>query len=105
MVQVLLMFGLEGKLDKHQSAQKGKQFEALRVQLDEVFLTLEQSYTDQLIDSAVEDGDLREHIYHRINVLKDFMRVIDNVISSGKVSAAEIVRQSQIQTGEKRGFF
>ncbi len=81
-------------MDKQQTASKGKQFEALRVQLDEVFLTLEQSYMDQLMGSAVEDVDLREHIYQRVNVLKDFMRVIDTIIASGKVSQAEIIRQS-----------
>ncbi|MCK5315379.1 MAG: hypothetical protein KAJ53_09665 [Anaerolineales bacterium] len=91
--------------NKQQSAQKGREFEVLKVQLDEIFMTLEQAYTEQLIESAAEDGDLREHIYHRINVLKDFMRVIDTIISSGKISQAEIVRQAQIQQGEKREFF
>ncbi len=91
--------------NKQQSAQKGREFEVLKVQLDEIFMTLEQAYTEQLIESAAEDGDLREHIYQRINVLKDFMRVIDTIISSGKISQAEIVRQAQIQQGEKREFF
>ena len=91
--------------NKQQSAQKGREFEVLKVQLDEIFMTLEQAYTEQLIESAAEDGGLREHIYHRINVLKDFMRVIDNIVSSGKISQAEIIRQAQIDNGEKRDFF
>ena len=92
-------------VNKQQTAEKGRQYEVLKVQLDEVFLTLEQAYMDQLIDSAVEDRLLRDHIYQRINVLKDFMRVIDNIVSSGKISQAEIVRQAQIDRGEKRDFF
>lgn len=90
---------------KERTAQKGREFEALKVQLDEIFLTLEQAYMDQLVDSAIEDRLLRDHIYQRINILKDFMRVIDNIIASGKISQAEIVRQAQIQQGEKRDFF
>ena len=92
-------------MSKEQSAQKGREFQALRVQLDEVFMTLEQSYMDQFNESSFEDADLREHLYHRIRVMKDFARVIDAVVSSGQISQAEIIRLSKIESGEKREFF
>lgn len=92
-------------MSNQKAVTKGEQYQALKVQLDDVFLTLEQSYMDQLIESAMEDDQLRNHIYHRIRVLKDFMRVIDLVIADGKVARADIIRVSKIDSGAVKPFF
>lgn len=92
-------------MTKQDTAQKGREYSALRVQLDDIFMTLEQSYMDQFNESSFEEADLREHLYHRIRVMKDFARVIDSIISSGQISQAEIIRLSKIESGEKREWF
>ncbi len=87
------------------TSDKGKSYEVIKVQLDNVFMTLEASYIEQLVESSSEDTELRDHIYHRIRVLKDFMRIIDLIIAEGKISQADIIRLAKIEGGERKDFF
>ena len=87
------------------TSDKGKSYEVIKVQLDSVFMTLEASYIEQLVESSSEDKEMREHIYHRIRVLKDFMRIIDLIIAEGKISQADIIRLAKIEGGDRKEFF
>ena len=73
--------------------------------LEDNCLILETSYMQQIIDSASDESELREHIYHRLRVLKDLKVVLTKVIANGQISQADVIRMSKIQSGEIKEFF
>lgn len=48
-----------------------------------MFDQVEKEYSEQLFATAVEDGAVRELIYHRMNALRDLRAIIQRGISRG----------------------
>ena len=78
---------------------------ALGVALNETFMILEASYVEQIIESASDDEKLREHIYHRLRVMKDVQAVLMKIVADGQIAEADVMRQAQIDKGEMKEFF
>ena len=56
-------------MDKSIIAQRGRGFREIKGKLAIPLMELEAAYQEQIVDSAFEDTELREHIYHRIRLL------------------------------------
>ena len=93
------------KLDKQQKIAQSRSVSSMRTHLTDIMLTLEQAYMDQITESAFDEADLREHLYHRIRVLKDFDRVMGMIVADGQIAQADVIRMAKIETGELKEFF
>lgn len=51
---------------------------------------LERLHIEELLNSKAEDIDLREHIYHRVCVLRDMKDCMRTVIASGANAEKEL---------------
>ncbi len=60
---------------------------------------------DQISESAFDEADLREHLYHRIRVIKDFHEILSVMVADGQIAHAEIIHKAKIETGELKEFF
>ena len=78
---------------------------ALSVTLDESFMILEASYFEQIMESASDDTELREHIYHRIRIMQDMKTVLMKIVADGQIAEADIMRKAKIDKGELKEFF
>ncbi len=92
-------------MDKSQKIATSRSVDNMRKHLADIMLTLEQAYMEQISESPFEDVDLREHLYHRIRILKDFDKVMMMIIADGQIAQADVVRMAKIQTGEIKEFF
>lgn len=73
--------------------------------LHETFMILEASYVEQIIESPSDDEILREHIYHRLRIMKDMETVLMKIVADGQIAEADIMRKAQIDKGELKEFF
>ena len=73
--------------------------------LGEICTILEISYMEQLIESESDEATLRDHIYHRLRILKDMQVVLNKIVASGQIAEAEVIRRAKIQTGELKEFY
>jgi len=88
-----------------QAIQKAQSAKALSQTLEEPFKILEASYFEQIIESASDDSELREYIYHRIRVMKDLKIVLTKIVADGQIAEADIVRIGKIESGELKEFY
>lgn len=58
---------------------------------------LENSYFEEWTESDHDDQSLREHIFHRIRVLRDMRTVMTKVITGGKTAEAELKHLQSLQ--------
>lgn len=96
---------MEAKLDKQLLAQRGRGLKDIKGQLAEPLVILETSYQEQITESAFEETELREHLYHRIRLIKDFSIILQRFISDGQLAEADIKRMAQIDAGKIKEFF
>ncbi len=66
-----------------------------------IFEAVEKNYLETLMRSDIEDGLLREKVYHRVNALRDVRRAMELVIAQGSSAAAIIAKLSRPNTGRK----
>ena len=66
-----------------------------------IFEAVEKNYLETLMRSDIEDGLLREKVYHRVNALRDVRRAMEMVIAQGSGAAAIIAKLSRPNTGRK----
>ena len=99
------VYGLVVRLDKQQSIQRAQVAKSLSDQLKEPFLILEQSYMEQIIDSTSDDEQLREHLYHRLRVVKDLQVILTQIIADGQLARADIIHLAKVDSGEIKEFF
>ena len=102
---VVHLLDLEEKLASIRPIEKMQAAKSLSTTLDEVCVILEQGYLTQIIESASDDAQLREHIYHRLRVLKDMKVVLTKIVATGQVAEADIMHIAKIQSGELKEFY
>ncbi len=78
---------------------------SLSIALKETLAILEASYVEQIIESASDDEILREHIYHRLRIMKDMETVLMKIVADGQIAEADVMRQAKIDKGELKEFF
>ncbi len=88
-----------------QATSRGIAAKALGATLHDSFMILEASYVEQIIESVSDDGQLREHIYHRLRIMKDMETVLMKIVADGQIAEADIMRQAKIDKGELKEFF
>ena len=92
-------------MDKANVAQRGRGAKALKETLNDAFLCLEQAYQEQIVESAFEEVELREHIYHRIRLIRDLSEILTKIVADGEIAHADIIRMAKINAGEVKEFF
>ncbi len=92
-------------MDKSIIAQRGRGFKEIKGKLAEPLMALEAAYQEQIVESASDDQELREHIYHRIRLIRDFNDILQRLIGDGEIATADIRRMAQIDSGKIKEFF
>ena len=88
-----------------QAINRAQSAKVLTQALEDPFKILEASYLQQITESAFDEKDLREFIYHRIRIMNDLKTVLTKIIADGQIAEADIVRIGKIESGEIKEFY
>lgn len=63
--------------------------------LYEIFDAVEKNYLETWMKSEVENTDLREKVWHRVNAMRDVRKLMETAIAKGSNAQAIIDKLSQ----------
>lgn len=98
-------FVLAEQLDKLRiSAERGRQYSTSLDSLAHIFDTMEITFQEAIVDSGLDEHNLREEYYRMLKTLGLMRELFTQIVSQGLISANEIEYAAKIATGQIKDF-